>query len=368
MKVIHIIPELNYGGAEKFVTELLPFLKFKGVDVSIISIKDEIPLAASLKNIPIYTCGHQGSMRRLDQLWKTIKKVKKILKNEKPDIIHSHLYAGDIFAKLTSSLECKLIATIHGADPRWNKKNEMNLSIKVWLLLEKLRKPYYIAVSNYVKSKLHKVLSIPESKIFQVYNGINLAKFKFKDIEEKTFVPTIVQIGRLAEEKGHIISIMAFRIVKQYFPKARLLFVGNGYYRNIIANEVKKFKLDDSIYFLGERDDVYKILEDAHVLWMPSFREGLPLSVLEAMACGLPVIASNTGGLPEVVFDEKTGYLIDIGAFEQLAEKTIKILSDKNLAKSMGLEGRKKVEEFFSIEKTADNYLNIYKKVLSTQK
>jgi len=368
MKVIHIIPELNYGGAEKFVTELLPFLKFKGIDVSIISLKDEIPLATSLKNIPVYTCGHQGGMRRLDQLWKTVKEIRKILKNEKPDIIHSHLYAGDIFAKLTSSLECKLIATIHGADPRWNNKNEMNLSIKVWLLLEKLRKPYYIAVSNYVKSKLHKVLSIPESKIFQVYNGIDLTKFKFKDIEEKTFVPTIIQVGRLAEEKGHIISIKAFKIVKQHFPKARLLFVGDGYYRTTIANEVKKFKLDDSIYFLGERDDVYNILEDAHVLWMPSFREGLPLSVLEAMACGLPVIASNTGGLPEVVSDEKTGYLINVGAFEQLADKTIKILLDKNLAKSMGIEGRKKVEELFSIEKTADNYLDIYKKILNIQK
>lgn len=368
MKVLHFISSLGYGGAERLLADLLPILKKMGVQVSVVSMTDQVPLAVGMKKsgISVYSIDHHGTIYRIDQLWKARRKIRMILHKENPDIVHSHLYIPDILSRLTAPLKCKLITTLHQTDPWWNEKKRLRSVVKTWLdiITGKLRKIRYITISKDVGSFACQNLNIPKERVRIISNGINLLKFQFIVRDRKSNQFKIIQVGRFYEVKGHKTSIKAFKILKHYYPDAKLIFVGVGPLLRIIEHEVKDLQLEEAVEFKGVRDDVQELLQQADVFWMPSEWEGLPIACLEAMACGLPVIASSVGGLQELVLDGKTGYLIERGSFEQLTEKTIEILSNSSLAMQMGLAGRQRVEQFYSIEETAKNYVKAYKDLL----
>jgi glycosyltransferase involved in cell wall biosynthesis len=369
MKVLHIITSLKRGGAEVFLSNLLPLLKYKGINVSLVSMTNEIDLADILREnkIPVYTLNFKGNIYKIKDILKAIQNLKAIILKEKPDIIHSHLYMADLITQIAVGKRYPLISTIHNIDKWWSEKYRIKSRIKTFLdsFSGKLTKSYYIAVSESVRNAACKSLRIPENRIRVVYNGINLQNFTVKDYRNESIInsPIIIQVGRFYKEKGHETSMKAMLIIRKYYPKARLLLVGDGPLRSFIENEIKRLDLIDNIELLGIREDIPELLLKADIFWMPSEWEGLPIACLEAMASGLPVIASAVGGLPEIIVDGETGYLIPKGEYKQLAEYTIRLLSDFSLRKKMGLRGRQTVERKFSLEKTADEYINVYKSI-----
>ncbi|MCL0096021.1 glycosyltransferase family 4 protein [Thermodesulfovibrionales bacterium] len=336
----------------------------RGVKVCLVSMTAELAMAPLLKKreINVFTLKHQGNIYKIGRSWQSIKKLKAILKKENPDILHSHLYLPDLFAYFAAPLGCRLVTTLHSIDSWWDEKWRLRSLLKTGInrFLGQVRGVRFVAVSEEVKEAARQALHIPEKRIRTIYNGVNLRNFQVKNRFKVGNSPMIIQVGRFYKEKGHLISLKALQVIKRFHPEARLVLVGDGPQRLFIEDEVKRLGLTESVDFLGVRDDVSLLLQRADVYWMPSEWEGLPIAALEAMACGLPVIASSVGGLREVVLDEETGYLVPKGSFEQFAEKTLQILADSNLARQMGLAGRQRVEQFFSIEKTADSYLTAY--------
>lgn len=366
MKVIHVITSLKRGGAETLVSNLLPLLKHKGIDVSLVSMTNELDLADTLRanNIPVYTINFKGNIYKIKDILKAVQNFNAIIQKEHPDVIHSHLYMADLITRITVGKRYTLISTLHNCDKWWFGKRRLKSRIKTFLdaFSGRLTKSFFVAVSENVRNMACKSLHIPEDRIKVVYNGINLQDFILKDYKNEPInnPPIIIQIGRFYKQKGHETAVKAMSIVKKYYPNAKLLLAGDGPLRSFIESEIKRLGLIDNVELLGVRKDIPELLSKADIFWMPSEWEGLPIACLEAMASGLPVIASAVGGLLEVVVDGGTGYLIPKGSYEQLAEKTLRLLSDFSLRKKMGLMGRKIIERNFTLEKTAEEYINIY--------
>jgi len=166
------------------------------------------------------------------------------------------------------------------------------------------------------------------------------------------------------EPKRYSVALEAFPRVLEAFPKARLLFVGDGPLRASLENQARRLGLDGRVEILGIRTDIPSLLKRADLFWMPSRFEGLGIACLEAMACGLPTVTTNVVGLREVAVDGVTGFVVPLDSAEALAQASLRILKDSGLARRMGTAGRQRVEEIFSIEKTADEYVRAYEDMI----
>ncbi|MBV5328266.1 MAG: glycosyltransferase [Chlorobium sp.] len=367
MKVLHLISSLGYGGAERLVATLIPCLKEQGVEGVVVSMGSEMPLRGELDaaNIPVYCLSHEGTIYSIMGLARSLGKLRDILKKENPDIVHSHLYLPDILSRVGTPLCFRLVSTLHNMDTWWNETGRVRSVGKTWLdrLSGHLRQVRYISVSEGIREKAGVALAIKDNENRVIHNGINLSKFEVKkpsNSENKI----LIQVGRFYPQKGHFTSLKALAIISEHFPHVRLVLIGDGPLRDALIIEAKRLGVFEMITFMGLRDDIPEQLRQADIYWMPSEWEGLPIACVEAMACGLPVVVSSVGGLPELVIDRQTGYLVEKGAHESLAQRTIELLANDSLATEFGMNGRKRVENMFSINATAHEYVRAYEDIL----
>lgn len=342
---------------------LLSHLKRHGVSVAAISISDEAPLRGRLESegIPVHTLGHAGSMYALQKMARLHHELRRILVSEQPDIVHSHLYLPDILSRFAAPLSCKLITTLHGEDKWWTERTRVRSLGKTWLdgFTGRCRRMHYVSVSEYVREKAGRALKIPMRRHRVIHNGVDVVRFSFV-ARTKRECPTVVQIGRFYPEKGHAVSLKALALLRKSHPGVRLVLIGDGPIRAGLERQAGQLGLVESVIFAGAQDDIRSHLEKADIFWMPSEREGLGIACLEAMASGLPVVATAVGGLREAVSDEETGFLVPPGNAEAFASRTAALLSDFALCRSFGTNGRRRVENLFSLDSTVSHYHESY--------
>jgi glycosyltransferase involved in cell wall biosynthesis len=165
----------------------------------------------------------------------------------------------------------------------------------------------------------------------------------------------VLIVGNLHEVKGYPTFLKAAKQVAAVVPDCAFVSLGgdtNGTgYRTVLERQAHELGISERVHFLGWRDEVGHILSAADVVTMPSLAEGLPMAILEAMACARPVVATSVGGNPEAVLDGVTGLLVPVNDSEALAAALIRLLRDPQLARSMGAAGRRRVEAHFSVER-----------------
>ncbi|MCP2605211.1 glycosyltransferase, partial [Candidatus Aminicenantes bacterium AH-873-B07] len=174
-------------------------------------------------------------------------------------------------------------------------------------------------------------------------------------------------IAHLADHKGHKYLIEASQIIKNKTDKIKIIIVGEGPLKMELTRKVMKLNTGNVVFFLGFRKDIPQILNSLNLFVLSSYLEGLGSSILDAMACKLPVVATCTGGIPEAVKDGITGILVPPRNPEALAEAILKLYNNRKLAKEMGERGYKLVQEKFSIKSMVDKTLEFYRK-LAVQK
>lgn len=370
MKVFHLIASLGRGGAEMLLVGLLSHLQRHGVSVALISISDEVPLRGRLdsEGIPVHTLGHAGSMYALQKMVRLHHALRRMLFSQQPDIVHSHLYLPDILSRFAAPRSCKLITTLHGEDRWWKERTRMRSIGKTWLdeFTGRCRGVHYISVSEDVREQAGRALKIPPWKHRVIYNGVDVARFSFVT-RMKSERPTVIQIGRFYPEKGHAVSLRALALLVKSHPGVRLVLIGDGPIRAELERQVGQLGLVERVVFAGVQDDIRPHLEEADVLWMPSEREGLGIACLEAMASGLPVVATSVGGLREAVSDGETGFLVPQGNAEAVASCTASLLDDVALSRSFGTNGRRRVEKLFSLDATAARYHESYEDLVAAR-
>ena len=235
--------------------------------------------------------------------------------------------------------------------------------------LEKTTAPFcYIiySCSEAVTNFLVRDVGIKRKNIVTIPNGININDFSLKIDKKKKmaelglnpFARVVGTVSRLHEPtKGIKILLEAFKILQKTLD-SQLLIAGSGKDEKTLKNLAKDMKIQ--AYFLGERRDIAEILQVMDVFVLTSFYEGLPVSILEAMACRIPVVATDVGGVREVISDGKNGILVEPGNPYAIAEKTQKLLRDKFLRKNFGEVGFQMVKEKFSIDKTVDRIESLW--------
>lgn len=199
---------------------------------------------------------------------------------------------------------------------------------------------------------------VPDRKIDVFYNGIDLSAFPAP--RRRGGRARIALVACLREEKRIDVLIAAAPRVLARHPSAEFWVVGNGSCREQLVALAQQSGVSERFRFLGHRDDVPALLADADVFVLPSRSEAFPNAVMEAMAAGLPVVATAVGGIPELVADGHTGRLVPTGDPEALALALIELLDEPRRAAQLGLAARQRVEQMFSFDRMVDQFANLY--------
>lgn len=296
----------------------------------------------------------------------------KLLKQIKPQIVNPHLYFASRFASPLAKLMRTpvVIETAHIVE-RWRKGYKRIFLL--WDIITCLFVDRVIAVSNAVAEYYIQYKKLPRSKVEVIHNWCDFEQFNYNVYNEKSKrkkkndlgIPTkftlIGLIGRLEEQKGHKYLIHAMPEILKNYPKIKFLFIGDGSLKNELIMIAKDKGVYNDILFLGFRNDIPELLSIIDIIVLPSLFEGLPLTAIEASAMGIPVVASDVDGTPDVIIDGKTGFLFTPCDYKELSDKIIKLLKDKNKTKEMGDNGKLLVTQKFDcktqINKTQSLYL-----------
>lgn len=357
MKIVHIIPKFYLAGAERMVQTLLLEQKKAGHEVYAISLFSfESPITENLNQngISIYYCNKKEGFDK-----SLYKKIRIIYKKIQPDIIHTHLYVMKYAIPASFFLNIKgKVHTIHNlAEKECNKKHQL-----LHKLFFKYNNVIPVAISPIIQKSIERIYGIRKNSIPMIYNGLDLDKCIPKQdysLKNNTFI--FIHIGRFMKQKNHENLIDAFSLMKEKYPFIKMRFLGDGVAMDNMIDKVKKLKLDEDIYFEGIQDDVFKYLKEADVFILPSYFEGMPITLIEAMGSGLPIIASNVGGIPDVIDDGINGILCstDMNSIALCMER---LIIDGNLRKKLGENALKKSIKFSSIMMTK-GYIDLYKKL-----
>lgn len=295
------------------------------------------------------------------------------------DIFHSHgirSYQDDLSTIVAYIKKKPLVITTHGAinvnfsvyDKMPKKIHDLSLGI-----LKKLKLTYFIAVSK-IEVQFIENWGIPKERIRYIPHGIDTNFFKptdFSDLFEKYNLteenPIILYVGRISKRKGIEILIKAFKKVSKEFPKARLLIAGNEYdFLMQMKTLIIKLNLKKLVQYIGfiPKEQLPKLYSLADVVVYPTFKEIFGHVILEANACGKPIIASNEWGPKQLIKHNETGFLCNYGDINCVAKFIRKCITNKELTKRIGLNGREYVKKNYSWEICAKKHYNLYKTIL----
>jgi len=299
-----------------------------------------------------------------------------ILKREPVHLLHAHFGIDGVYTlPLKKKFKIPLVVTFHGHDitrlPKFSLKRPALFNY--YLYFDELIKKgdLFIAVSNFIKEKLIEK-GFPKDKIKVIYIGISLDKFPYI-LRKTSKKPVIITIGRLVEKKGTRFLIEAFSKLTSRFPETKLKIIGDGPLSKSLKKLVEKHKLQNKVYFLGKvpYNIVKRELLRSDIFCLPSVcakdgdEEGLGMVLLEAAATGLPIVGTNSGGIPEAVVNGETGFLVREKDTIALEEKLCFLLKDPQLRIEMGKRGREFVEEKFDIVKQTKKLEELYKELIS---
>lgn len=358
--VFHLIYRFDVGGLETVLVNLinvLPTENFQHVIVSLTDSSLQMQSRIHVENVELIQL-HKLSGNDFGiyfKLWK-------LFRQYRPQIVHSYNIA---------TLEYQFIAFLANVPFRIHAEHgrdifDLDGSNKKYQILRRIINPfvhYWIPVSKELKQWLKNTVKIPIEKVQLIYNGINLELYKPVNRSSKEFF-TIATVGRAVPVKNQLTLIKAVELlVKQNSEiqhQLRLVIVGDGELFSMLQTYILENKLENNIELLGSRDDVSAILQTVDLFVLPSLAEGIALTLLEAMATALPVIATNVGGNPELIIDGKNGSLIPIQDEKRLAAVILNYLNSPDLCKKHGVAARKTVEEQFSLSVMTNKYLALY--------
>lgn len=311
---------------------------------------------------------------------KSIIDMYKLFKNEKPDIVHVHTPVAAVLGRIAAKL-AKVSSIVYTAHGFYFHENMNKFTYNIFLNIEKVMAKYFTDFI-FTQSKEDKDTAlengfIEEDKIISIGNGVDVwSKFnpsnvnllEIEAIRQDLGIDkddkVICFVGRLVKEKGIFDLLEGFNRLKQ--DNIKLIVIGGmfqGDRDNETVNKINEFKSNKNIIFTGTRNDINNLLYISDIFCLPSYREGMPRSIIEAMAMNCAVIATNIRGSREEVLDGITGYLVDLNSPDQIADKLNTLLSNEDLLNTMKIEGRKEAEKVYDEDVVVKKQLEIFEKL-----
>ena len=364
MRVVHIESGMHlYGGAAQ-VLYLIEGLAAQGIDnVLLCATGSAIGKAAREKPCQVYELPMAGDLdlRMLLRCWRRLQALD-------PAIVHVHSRRGaDAYGGWTArcaGVPAVISRRVDNLEPRW---------------LARIRyRPFQavIAISTAIRELLATRMGVAEDRLHRVVSAVDSRRFRPREGDAASKRELANQLGvsperrligmvaQSIERKGHAELFAAMNQLGQGCDDVALICFGQGPQQAALAQRVKTMGLEGRVYFAGFRDDMERWLPLLDLVVHPAHAEGLGVALLEAHACGIPVIGSAVGGIPEVVADGETGLLVPPGDPQALGAALSKLLTDELTRERMGNAARQRVEAYFSIQAMVNGNLAVYRQVL----
>jgi glycosyltransferase involved in cell wall biosynthesis len=353
LSIVHTVSSLRVGGMEQVVLRMAVAQKEAGNRVGVLAIHGG-PLESDLLNH-----GIRAEVLRSGRISRGLQAMR-YFRSVQPDVVHAHNPTSLHYAILSKLVSrAAVVVTVHG------EVHARRGSALEWFLTSS------VAVVSKAALQSLQVRGAAD-KASVVHNGIALVEDSRQEREtmrrdlgvRETLVGVIV--ARLSGLKGHATLLRSLERLRAEGVDLLLLIAGDGAQRDQLERQARELSLDDrTVRFLGARSDVDQLLRAADFFVLPSDTEGLPLSVLEAMAHGLPIVASNVGGIPELIEDDKQGLLIPPADPIALAAAIRRLADDPALRRRLGDAARARASGEFSLSTTMSNYDQLYRRAIS---
>ena len=363
MNILYLTNHLDIGGVTSYVLTLADGMKKKGHTVFLASSGGELlpkflEAGVTFVQIPIRTKQEISPAVFLSFL-----KLRNFVKENKIDIIHANTRVTQVLAASLGRFCAKpYISTCHGFfKKRLSRRLWSCWGIKV------------IAISEAVREHLVNDFKVKEADVRLIHNGIDINKFEIPNPKSKNDYkkdlglgsgPVVGIVARLSDVKGHAYLIEAMKSVLGKIPQVQLLIVGDGKMKQGLVKLVRSLKIEKSVYFIPAVSDIAQVFGAMDLFVMPSLKEGLGLSLMQAMAVGLPVIGSDVGGIKSLIKMGENGILVKAADSLILASAILDLLEDPAQAKLLGDRARDCIRENFSLDKMIQETENVYSSIL----
>jgi len=365
MKILLLTTHINVGGIGCYTVNLAKYLKKTAIEVSVASSGGDLEELLKESGVSHLRMDLKTKAEFGIKVIKAVCPLTRLIRKERFDVIHAQTRVAQVLSWIVSRITgIPVVSTCHGffehkrlsrkLFPCWGKK--------------------VIAISESVREHLSKDFHVPEEKINVVYNGIELDRFLKKNGEidlkmrdEMSLSRDLMiagAIGRLSSVKGFIYLVRAFKKVAEQNETARLLIVGEGGEKAILEKEVKNLGLADKVIFETKHMATEDYLSVMDIFCLPSVKEGLGLALIEAMASGRACVASDVGGIPEIIDHEVDGILVPPENPEALAEAIIRLSRAPELRQTFSRRAPQKAQNKFSIEDNVKKTIEVYKEAM----
>ncbi len=363
MNILIIAKHLEPGGITSYVVSLSKGLKKKGHNVIVVSSGGmlENVLKESAVDTPKVDLNTKSEIS--PKVLFAVKKLSSIAKEKNIQIIHAQTRVASIIAWwVAKSSKIPFVTTCHGFfKPRFFRRIFPCWGKKV------------IAISEAVYLHLIKDFKLKKENIELIYNGLDIESQLQNSLEAQKELknkfgigtgPVIGCVARLSEVKGHKFLIEAFKKVVREFPSAQLILVGEGRIKPELVSLAKTLSIEKNVIFIPSVLDTSLVLSIMDIFVMASVQEGLGLAIMEAMASGIPVIATEVGGIKNLIKNNETGILVHASDAGALADAVITLLRDRNRAKALASSAQDFIRKEFSLDKMVNKTEALYASLL----
>lgn len=359
MKVLHLSTAMSWRGGEQQLVYLYEGLAKNGFEQLIIA-----PAGSALADYCTANRLNGKTFLKTKMLPGNLFSILKLIKDFKPEILHAHDSKAHMFLFLLGLFAAISVPLVIHKRVGFSKKRRFFRRFKY--KSSGLKK--VICVSEYVKER-HLEITGDIDLTTVVHSAIDrnrFNRFDKKTIHDQLNIPSDVfivgNVAALTPEKGLLAFIDAAALVAQRYPEIKFVLVGDGPMRNLISERIKKLGLTENVLLTGFIQDSGALLAGFDVFLFTSVMEGLGTSILDAFACHVPVIATRTGGIPEMVFDGKSGLLTEVNDSRMMADCVLKLYGSEELRNRL-VEGSEEVLNLFSVEKMTSEIIQIYHEI-----
>lgn len=365
-RLVHILRTLHLGGAEVQILSLLPHL-LDDFEVSVVCLHDRGTLAPDLERL-----GVPVSAIRFKNRWSPIPmwRLRNYLKKRKVDIVQTHLYGPSISAIAAARLAGVpvRISTVHDMD-HWRLKRRLQTdrALMRW-------RDAVFCVSEPVRQVYIEKTGCPPDMVRVMPNGLDLSGFQAtrspQQVRTEFGIPdgnlVVGMVANLVPIKNHRGFLEVAARIRSHRKDVSFLLVGDGELRQGLEERAAELDLRDSVVFAGARRDVADLLGAMDCFLLTSFREAFSIAVLESMTMGIPVVATNQGGVGDIIRSSEEGLLVDPTDHEAMAAAVSRIMSDRELRETLIRNGRTRARDF-DMDRVARNTVSVYRELLAAK-
>jgi sugar transferase (PEP-CTERM/EpsH1 system associated) len=356
LRIVHLVRALDVGGLERVVLDLVTH-RSEAVDARVLCLEHRGEIAQRFESagveVQVLSSGGSSAGRRIWSLTKTLRKLR-------PHVLHTHNAAPHLNGALAANLARVpvLVHTKHGRN--YPKDRKLVLQNRIAARLSSK----VVCVSHDAAEVARNIEKVSENRIAVIHNGINIGRFRMNPAPFKSLTCRAIHVARLNWVKDQATLLRAVRLVVDKLPGFELDVIGDGPARQEIVALQKELALEECVRFHGAREDVADWLARADLFVLSSVSEGICLTLLEAMAAGLPIVATDVGGNREVVDNGNTGTLVPPSDPDAMAKAILTMCTSAPVAREMGRRGRERVESHFDVRMMVARYETMYRELL----